>query len=163
MAVRRRDFRKERVRSGPNDMAQDSMPDCAWRSGMEHATVLEGERKVCPIDDSSRMLAPRPGLTSGLTSGQWLSITDIPWLRAVCEDPAVPLFCFDCPWSCKADPRVGYCSKATHITCSVSCSCSAATVTMQQPLATPGGTPQHLLQLSCRKAWEKPGSMVRHT
>lgn len=114
MAVRRRDFRKERVRSGPNDMAQDSMPDCAWRSGMEHATVLEGERKVCPIDDSSRMLAPRPGLTSGLTSGQWLSITDIPWLRAVCEDPAVPLFCFDCPWSCKADPRVGYCSKATH-------------------------------------------------
>lgn len=90
------------------------LPDCAWRSGMEHATVLEGERKVCPIDDSSRMLAPRPGLTSGLTSGQWLSITDIPWLRAVCEDPAVPLFCFDCPWSCKADPRVGYCSKATH-------------------------------------------------
>lgn len=61
-----------------------------------------------------RMLAPRPGLTSGLTSGQWLSITDIPRLRAVCEDPAVPLFCFDCPWSCKADPRVGYCSKATH-------------------------------------------------
>lgn len=52
MAVRRRDFRRERVRSGPNDMVQDSVPDCAWRSGMEHATVLKGERKVCPIDDS---------------------------------------------------------------------------------------------------------------
>lgn len=163
MAVRRRDFRRERVRSGPNDMAQDSVPDCAWRSGMEHATVLEGERKVCPIDDSSRMLAPRPGLTSGLTSGQWLSITDIPWLRAVCEDPAVPFFCFDCPWSCKADPRVGYCSKATH-----HMFCLLQLLSSHRNHAAAAGysrspPPQHLLQLSCRKAWEKPGSMARHT
>lgn len=62
---------------------------------MGHATVLKGQREVWPIYGSSRMLAPRPGLTSGLTSGQWLSTTDIPWIRAVCEDPEAPVGC--CP------------------------------------------------------------------
>lgn len=51
---------------------------------MQHATVLKGQRKVWPVYGSSRMLALRPGLTSG----QWLSTTGIPRIRAMCEDPA---------------------------------------------------------------------------
>lgn len=56
---------------------------------MQHATVLKGQRKVWPIYGSSRMLALRPSLTSG----QWLSTTGIPRIRAVCEDPVAPADC----------------------------------------------------------------------
>lgn len=51
--------------------------------------MLKEQRKVWRVYGSSRMLAPK----SGLTSGQWLSTTGIPMIRAVCDNPEAPVDC----------------------------------------------------------------------